>query len=256
MRSSTTMPSWLLAALRMPCLGRYWRDCYVWPTIPVTQGSNSTSTQREWANKDQEGNIRLLRVRQGASSHQQFFTATLEHIFSKLIWGNKAVKIDGEILNNLCSADEIFLYAQNHHNEYNRCYKRMGIPMTEVNNWVKNRHPIVYTHSTPIAEEFLRKSLVPNSPQFLPQRSGKFSETPCTAQPWLPSGKRPQRRTIGLTPNRPKWDPSSRLSAPPFWSTNGQPGKETCRFSELPGARFNKPRGDVQTSIGHSSARM
>ena len=33
---------------------------------------------------------------------------------------------------------------------------------------------------------------------------GKFSETLCTAQPWLPSAKRPQRLTIGLTPSRPK----------------------------------------------------
>ena len=29
-----------------------------------------------------------------------------------------------------------------------------------------------------------------------------------------------------------------------------------CIISELPEARFNKPRGDVQMSIGHSSARI
>ena len=50
----------------------------------------------------------------------------------------------------------------------------------------------------------LRETLVPHSSKTLPQRSGTFSETPCTAQPWLPSGKRPQRLTIGLTPSRPK----------------------------------------------------
>ena len=31
--------------------------------------------------------------------------------------------------------------------------KEIGIPMTEVNNWVKDRYPIVYP-STPTAEEF------------------------------------------------------------------------------------------------------
>ena len=49
---------------------------------------------------------------------------------------------------------------------------------------------------------------------------------------------------------------SSRLSAKPWLSTNGHPAKGTCRFSEVSEARFNKPRGDVQTSIGHSSARI
>ena len=38
----------------------------------------------------------------------------------------------------------------------------------------------------------LRNSSMPHSPKFLPQRSGKFSDTLCTAQPWLPSAKRPQ----------------------------------------------------------------
>ena len=38
----------------------------------------------------------------------------------------------------------------------------------------------------------LRESSAPHCPNTLPQRSGKFSETPCTAQPWLPSGKSPQ----------------------------------------------------------------
>ena len=45
-----------------------------------------------------------------------------------------------------------------------------------------------------------RESSVPHSPTILPQRSGKFSGTPCTAQPWLPSGTIPPR----LTPSRPK----------------------------------------------------
>ena len=35
----------------------------------------------------------------------------------------------------------------------------------------------------------LRENSVPHSPTTLPQRSGKFYETPCTAQPWPPSGK-------------------------------------------------------------------
>ena len=58
--------------------------------------------------------------------------------------------------------------------------------------------------SCPNLRRLLRKSSMPHSPKFLPQRSGKFSETLCTAQPWLPSAKRPQRLTIGLTPSRPK----------------------------------------------------
>ena len=45
-------------------------------------------------------------------------------------------------------------------------------------------------------------------------------------------------------------------AAKPWLHTNSHPAKVTCRFSELPGARFNKPRGDLQTSIGHSSARI
>ena len=36
----------------------------------------------------------------------------------------------------------------------------------------------------------LRENSVPHSPKTLPQRSGKFSETPSTAQPWLPSGEK------------------------------------------------------------------
>ena len=50
----------------------------------------------------------------------------------------------------------------------------------------------------------LREGLVPHSPNILPQIRGKFSEAPWTAQPWLPSGKIPQRLTIGSTPCRPK----------------------------------------------------
>ena len=44
------------------------------------------------------------------------------------------------------------------------------------------------------------RRLLRKSPTFLPQ---KFSETLCTAQPWLPSAK-DLRHTIGLTPSRPK----------------------------------------------------
>ena len=36
----------------------------------------------------------------------------------------------------------------------------------------------------------LRENSVPHSPTTLPQRSGKFYETPCTAQPWPSSGKK------------------------------------------------------------------
>ena len=54
------------------------------------------------------------------------------------------------------------------------------------------------------AEAFERESSVPHSPKTVPQRSGKFSETPYTAQPSLPSGKIPQRLTIGLMRSQPK----------------------------------------------------
>ena len=68
----------------------------------------------------------------------------------------------------------------------------------------------------------LRKSLMPHSPKFLPQKSGKFSETA-----HRPDGVQTVTKA-----------------------------KEICRFSDLPGARFTKPRDDVQMSIGHSSARI
>ena len=54
------------------------------------------------------------------------------------------------------------------------------------------------------SRRLLRENSVPHIPTTLPQRSGKFYETPCTAQPWPPSGKKPQRLTIGLTPSRRK----------------------------------------------------
>ena len=127
--------------------------------------------------------------------------------------------------------------------------KKQGNPRIEVS---KMSQPNLMSQ---FAEAF-EKSSMTHMPKFLSQKSGTFSETLCTAEPWLPSAKRPQRLTIGLTQSRPKWDLSSRLSAPPWWSTNGHPAEETCRFSELQGARFNKPRGAVQTSIGHSSARI
>ena len=53
-------------------------------------------------------------------------------------------------------------------------------------------------------QRLLRNSSMPHSPKCLLQRSEKFSETLCTAQPWLPSAKRSLRLTIGLTPSRPK----------------------------------------------------
>ena len=46
------------------------------------------------------------------------------------------------------------------------------------------------------------REFVVHSLKTLPQRSGKFSETPCT--PCLPSAKRPGRLTIALTPSLPK----------------------------------------------------
>ena len=63
-------------------------------------------------------------------------------------------------------------------------------------------------------QRLLRESSVPHSPNTLPQRSGKFSETPCTAQPSLLSGQIPQRLTIGVMRSQPKCDASSRQSAP------------------------------------------
>ena len=54
------------------------------------------------------------------------------------------------------------------------------------------------------SRRLLRESSAPHNPKTLPQRSGNFSETPCTAQPWLPSGKSHKGLTIGLTPSRLK----------------------------------------------------
>ena len=102
----------------------------------------------------------------------------------------------------------------------------------------------------------LRENSVLHSPKTRPQRSGNFSETPCTVHHSPPSGKRPQSLTIGLMRSQPKLDPSSRPSALPWLSTTNHQAKGTCRLPELPGARFDKLRGHVRTSIGHSSARI
>ena len=54
--------------------------------------------------------IRIKRgVRQGDTISPKLFTATLESIFRRLNWENKGVKIDGEFLPHLRSADDIFL---------------------------------------------------------------------------------------------------------------------------------------------------
>ena len=45
-------------------------------------------------------------------------------------------------------------------------------------------------------QRLLRESSVPHSPKTLPERSGKFSETPCIAQPSLPSGEIPQTHDL------------------------------------------------------------
>ena len=43
-------------------------------------------------------------------------------------------------------------------------------------------------------------------------------------------GKIHQRLTIGLTQSRPKWNPSSRLCPPTWWSTNGHPADyQSCQ---------------------------
>ena len=75
--------------------------------------------------------------------------------------------------------------------------KKQGNPRIDVSHMSQ---PNPMSHS----RRLLRENSVPHSPTTLPQRSGKFYETPCTAQPWPPSGKKPQRLTIGLTPSRRK----------------------------------------------------
>ena len=71
-------------------------------------------------------------VRQGDTIAPKLFTTTLESIFRRLNWENKAVNIDGEFLSNLRFADDIF-FAQKHHNNYNRCYNNYPV---KVGEWV------------------------------------------------------------------------------------------------------------------------
>ena len=53
--------------------------------------------------------INIKRVRQGDTISPKLFTSTLESIFRRLNWENKGLKIDGEYLNHLRFADDIFL---------------------------------------------------------------------------------------------------------------------------------------------------
>ena len=48
-------------------------------------------------------------VRQGDSISPKLFASTLESIFRRLNWENKGLKIDGEYLNHLRFADDIFM---------------------------------------------------------------------------------------------------------------------------------------------------
>ena len=48
-------------------------------------------------------------VRQGDTISPKLFASTLESIFRRLNWENKGLKIDGEYLNHLHFADDIFL---------------------------------------------------------------------------------------------------------------------------------------------------
>ncbi len=48
-------------------------------------------------------------VRQGDTISPKSFTACLEEIFKRLEWDDIGLKIDGEYLNNLGFADDIFL---------------------------------------------------------------------------------------------------------------------------------------------------
>ena len=54
--------------------------------------------------------IRIKRgVRQGDTIPPKLLTAPLESIFRRLYWENKGVKIDRELLSNLCFAVDIYL---------------------------------------------------------------------------------------------------------------------------------------------------
>ena len=77
------------------------------------------------------------------------------------------------------------------------CTKKQGNPRIDVS---KMSQPKLMSQ---FVDSFERK-FGAHSQKTLPQRSGTFSETPCTAQPSLPSGERPQGLTIGLTPSRLK----------------------------------------------------
>ena len=80
--------------------------------------------------------IRINRVvRQGdtiSRKQAKLFTATLESIFRRLNWENKAVKTDGPNSALLMT----FSYAQKHHKNYNRCYK--NYPMRAV-EWIHRK---------------------------------------------------------------------------------------------------------------------
>ena len=89
------------------------------------------------------------------------------------------------------------------------CTKKQGNPHIDVG---KMSQPNLMSQ---FAEVFEREFGAPQPNDSATESCRKFSETPCTAQPSLPSGKRPQRLTIGLMRSQPKCDPSSRQSAPP-----------------------------------------
>ena len=77
--------------------------------------------------------IRIKRgVRQGDTISPKMFTATLESVFRRLNWENKGVKIDGKFL-SISALLMTYSSAQQHHKNYNRCYK--NYPM-KVDEWV------------------------------------------------------------------------------------------------------------------------
>ena len=77
--------------------------------------------------------IRIKRgVRQGDTISPKLFTATLESIFRRLNLENKGVKIDGNF-SPISASLMTYSYAQKHHKNYVRCYKKY--PM-KVGEWV------------------------------------------------------------------------------------------------------------------------
>ena len=72
---------------------------------PSMHGGSETENMHKETEK-----IEIKRgVRQGDTIPPKLFTVTLDSIFRRLSWENKGVNIEGDFLNNLRFADDIFV---------------------------------------------------------------------------------------------------------------------------------------------------